>query len=84
VKVFVKHACVIVLSNAIIHGMPLGLVYLNAGLLARRQHASGKSCDLPNQYRFSVVFLCPRVNANFLHKIHVTLNASNAALPKLT
>jgi hypothetical protein len=30
----------------------------NAGLLARRQFSSGRSCDQPTRARLSVVFLC--------------------------
>jgi hypothetical protein len=36
----------------------------NAGLLARPQFASRRSCDRPSQSRFSVVFLVPRANAD--------------------
>jgi hypothetical protein len=45
----------------------------NAGLLARSQFASGKSCDWPTRSMFSVVLLGPRANA-----------ASHAALPMVT
>jgi hypothetical protein len=56
----------------------------NAGLLARSQFASGKSCDRPTRSRFSVVFLGPRANAELVHKFHVALHASHAALPMIT
>jgi hypothetical protein len=54
----------------------------NAGLLARSQFASGRSCDRLTRSRFSVVFLCPRANAELVPKFHVALHASShAALP---
>jgi hypothetical protein len=56
---------------------------LNAGLLARSQFASGKSCDQPTRSRFSVVFLGPRTNAELVPKFHDALNASHEALPKV-
>jgi hypothetical protein len=52
----------------------------SAGLLARSQVASGRSCDRPTRSRFSVVFLGPRANAE-LAKFHVALYALYAALP---
>jgi hypothetical protein len=45
----------------------------SAGLLARSQFASGRSCDRPTRSRFSVVFLGPRANAELVPKFHVTL-----------
>jgi hypothetical protein len=56
----------------------------NAGLLARSQFASGKSCDRSTRSRFSVVFLGLRANAELVLKFHVALHASHAALPMLT
>jgi hypothetical protein len=56
----------------------------NAGLLARSQFASGRSCDWPTRSRFSVVFLDPRANAELAAKFHVALHASHAALPIVT
>jgi hypothetical protein len=56
----------------------------NAGLLARSQFASGKSCDRPTRLRFSVVFLGPRANAELVPKFHVALHASHADLPMVT
>jgi hypothetical protein len=53
----------------------------SAGLLARSQFVSGRSCDRPTQSRFSVVFFGPRANAKLVPKFHVALYASNAALP---
>jgi hypothetical protein len=53
----------------------------NAGLLARNQFASVRSCDRPIQSRFSMVFLGPRANAELVPKFHVALHASHAALP---
>jgi hypothetical protein len=55
-----------------------------AGLLARSQSASARSCDRSTQSRFSVVFLGPRANAEFTPKFHVALHASHAALPMVT
>jgi hypothetical protein len=52
----------------------------NAGLLARSQFASGRSCDRPTRSRFSGVFLGPRANAELAPKFHVALHASHAAL----
>jgi hypothetical protein len=56
----------------------------NAGLLARSQFASGRSCDRPNRSSFSVVFLGPRANAELALKFHIALHASHAALPMVT
>jgi hypothetical protein len=56
----------------------------NAGLLARNQFASGRSCDRPTRLRFSVVFLGPRENAELVPKFHVAQHASHAALPMVT
>jgi hypothetical protein len=52
----------------------------SAGLLARSQFASGRSCDRPTRTRFSVVFLGPRANSELVPKFHVALYASHAAL----
>jgi hypothetical protein len=60
------------------------LADLNAGLLARSQFASGRSCDRPTRSRFSVVFLGPRANVELVPKFHVALHASHAALPMVT
>jgi hypothetical protein len=54
---------------------------LNAGLLARSQFASGRSCDRPTRSGFFVIFLGSRANAELVPKIHVALHASPAALP---
>jgi hypothetical protein len=51
----------------------------NAGLLARSQFASGRSCDRKTLPRFSVDFLGPRANAELVPKFHVALHASYAA-----
>jgi hypothetical protein len=56
----------------------------NAGLLARSQFASGRSCDRPTRSRFSVVFLGPIVNAKLVPKFHIALHASHAVLPMVT
>jgi hypothetical protein len=56
----------------------------HAGLRARSQFISGSSCDRPTRSRFSVVFLCPRANAELVPKFHVALHASRAALPMVT
>jgi hypothetical protein len=53
----------------------------NAGLLARSQFASGRSCDRPARSSFSVVFLGPRANAELVPKFHVALHDSHEALP---
>jgi hypothetical protein len=37
-----------------------------------------------NSMRFSVVFLGPRANVEFVPKFHVALHASHAALPMVT
>jgi hypothetical protein len=55
-----------------------------AGLLARSQFASGRSCDRPTRSRFSVVFLGPRANAESVPKFHVALHASHTAFPIVT
>jgi hypothetical protein len=54
---------------------------VGAGLLARSQFASGRSCDRPTRSRFSVVSLGPRANAELVPKFHVALYASHATLP---
>jgi hypothetical protein len=64
-------------SNARVRGF-------KAGLLARSQFASGRSCDRPTRSRFSVVFLGSRANAELVPKFHVALHASHAALPMVT
>jgi hypothetical protein len=46
-------------ATAQIQGLMREFAYLNAGLLARNQFASGRSCDRSNRSRFSVVFLDP-------------------------
>jgi hypothetical protein len=56
----------------------------NAGLLARSQFASGRSCDRPTRQRFSVVFLGSRANFESVPKFHVALHFSHAALPMVT
>jgi hypothetical protein len=56
----------------------------NAGLLARSQFASRRSCDRPTRSRLSVIFLGPRANAELVPKFHVALHASHAALPMVT
>jgi hypothetical protein len=45
----------------------------SAGLLARSQFASGRSCDRPTRSRFSVGFLGPRANAELVPKFHAAL-----------
>jgi hypothetical protein len=40
-----------------------------AGLLARSQYASGRSCDRPSRHRFSSAFLGHRANAEMVPKI---------------
>jgi hypothetical protein len=55
----------------------------NAGLTARNQFASERSCDRPPR-SFSMVFLGPRANAELVPKFHVSLQASHAALPMVT
>jgi hypothetical protein len=41
----------------------------NAGLLARSQFVSGRSCDRPTRSRFSMVFFTPGANAELVHRI---------------
>jgi hypothetical protein len=67
-----------------IYLLPVSCRADNAGLLARSQFASGRSCDWPTRLRFSVIFLGPRANAESEPKIHVVLHASHAALPMAT
>jgi hypothetical protein len=55
-----------------------------AGLLARSQFASARSCDRSTRSRFSTVFLGPRANAELAHEFHVALNACHAALRIVT
>jgi hypothetical protein len=55
----------------------------NAGLMARSQFASGRSCDGPTPSRLSVVLFGPRANADLVPKFHFALLASHAALPML-
>jgi hypothetical protein len=43
----------------------------NAGLLARGQFASGKSCNRPNRLSFSAIFLGPSANAELVPKFHL-------------
>jgi hypothetical protein len=56
----------------------------NAGLLARSQFASWRSCNRPTLSRFSLVFLGPRANAKLVPKFHVALHASHAAITMVT
>jgi hypothetical protein len=51
----------------------------NAGLLARSQFATLRSCDRPSRSRFPVVFLGPRANAELVPEFHVALHASHSA-----
>jgi hypothetical protein len=48
----------------------------NAGVLARSQFASGRSCDRTTRSRFSMAFLGPRANAELVPKFHVALQPS--------
>jgi hypothetical protein len=48
----------------------------NAGLLARSQFASGRSCDRPTRSKFSMVFLGPRANAELVPILHVTMHTA--------
>jgi hypothetical protein len=52
----------------------------SAGLLARIQLAYGRSCDRPTRSSFSVVFLGPRENSDFLPKFYDALQLSHAVL----
>jgi hypothetical protein len=56
----------------------------NTGLLARSQFASGRSCARPTRSKFSVIFLCPKANAELVPKSHFALHASHTALPMVT
>jgi hypothetical protein len=62
-------------------GTDAKVLVFSAGLLARSQFASGRSCDRPTRSRFSVIFLGPRANGELVPKFHVALYASHAALP---
>jgi hypothetical protein len=55
-----------------------------AGLMARSQFASGKSCGRPTRSRFSVVFLGPRANARLVPRFRMALHALRAVLPMAT
>jgi hypothetical protein len=77
VNVFDKKAAAQIGTNARARGF-------NAGLLARSQFASGRSCDRPTRLRFSVVFLGLRSNAELVPKFNVALHASHVALPIVT
>jgi hypothetical protein len=55
-----------------------------AGLVARNQFASGRSCDRLTWSKFSMAFLGPRANGELVPKFHVALHASHAALPMVT
>jgi hypothetical protein len=61
-----------------------GFINLKSGLLLRIQHASGISCDQQIRSRFSVVFLIPVANVDFVLKFHVAPHASYSTFPKLT
>jgi hypothetical protein len=65
-------------------GTSVRALVFNAGMLARSQFASGRSCDRPTRSRFSVGFLGPRANAELVPKFHVALHASHAAVPMET
>jgi hypothetical protein len=56
----------------------------NAGLLARSQFTSGRSCDRPTRSRFSVVVPGSRANAELVPKFHGALHASHTALAMVT
>jgi hypothetical protein len=58
------------------------------GLFPKREERHGRVADqsplsIPTRSRFSVVFLCPRANAESVPKFHVALHASHAALQML-
>jgi hypothetical protein len=55
------------LSNSQI-GTNVRIRVFNAGLLARSQFASGRSCNRPTRSKFSVVFLGPRAKAQLVPK----------------
>jgi hypothetical protein len=52
-----------------------------AGLLARNQVASERSCDQSTPPSLFIGFLGPRVNAELISKFQVALHASYEALP---
>jgi hypothetical protein len=56
----------------------------NVGLLTKSQFTSGRPGTGQLQLRFSVVFLGPRANAELVHKFHVALSSSHAALILVT
>jgi hypothetical protein len=57
---------------------------LKTVLLAISWNASGRSCDLSTQSRFSVGFLGSRANSESLPKFRIALLAFRAALPMIT
>jgi hypothetical protein len=59
-------------------------VYLNGGLLARNQCASGWFCDRSTRSRCYVHFLGSTANAQSVPKTHAALRTSHAALPALS
>jgi hypothetical protein len=65
-------------------GTNVRALVFNTGLLARSQFASGRPCDRPTRSRLSVVFLCPRANAELVHKFHVAMHTSHATVPMIT
>jgi hypothetical protein len=65
-------------------GSNVRICVFNAGLLARSQFASGRSCKRRIRSRFSAVFLGPRANVELVPKFHVALHASHVALPLVT
>jgi hypothetical protein len=84
IKIIVKKQLVGRKEKKALTGSNVRAHVFNAGLLARSQFSSGKSCDWPTQSRFSVVFLGSRANAELVPKFHVALHASHAALPVVT
>lgn len=62
----------------------MGFVYyLNAGLLARSQYESGRSCNRPTGSRVFAFLFAPTANAPLILKIKDALRASHADIPKL-
>jgi hypothetical protein len=56
--------------------LPVVFVYLKPLLLARSQHAPGRSSGRSSPPRFSVVFLGPRSSAESVPSVHVALRLS--------
>jgi hypothetical protein len=84
IKMFVKTTCKCFLKKTAHIGVNARAGIFNAGLLARSQFASRRSCDQPTWSRFCTSFLGPRANAESVPKFHTVLHALHANLPMVT